>query len=112
MGTLRVSNSAALAIHRASFRAVRNLTYNDEDKLCHFEPTERSRLTEKSRSIVWGSGSARKWKWRMESFGKSSLKAERKEWENDPNVAASEEIVSPYVFCELNVRGPNRDERE
>ena len=33
----------------------------------------------------------------MESFGKSSLKAERKEYENDPNVAASEEICSPYA---------------
>ena len=31
----------------------------------------------------------------MESFGKSSLKAERKEWENDPNVAASEDICNP-----------------
>ena len=38
----------------------------------------------------------------MESFGKSSLKAERKEWENDPNVAASEEICSPYVQYGLN----------
>lgn len=33
----------------------------------------------------------------MESFGNSSLKAERKEYENDPNVAASEEICSPYT---------------
>jgi hypothetical protein len=31
----------------------------------------------------------------MESFGKSSLNAERKEWENDPKVAASEEICRP-----------------
>jgi len=38
----------------------------------------------------------------MESFGKSSLKAERKECENDPNVAASEEICSPYVRNWLN----------
>jgi len=38
----------------------------------------------------------------MESFGKSSLKAERKEWENDPNVAASEEICRPCVSCESN----------
>lgn len=38
----------------------------------------------------------------MESFGKSSLKAERKELENDPNVAASEEICSPYVRYGLN----------
>jgi hypothetical protein len=41
----------------------------------------------------------------MESFGKSSLKAERKEWENDPKVAASEEICSPYVRYGLN--GPH-----
>ena len=32
----------------------------------------------------------------MESFGKSSLKAERKELENDPNVAASEDICNPW----------------
>ena len=38
----------------------------------------------------------------MESFGKSSLKAERKEWENDPNVAASEEICRPCVRYGLN----------
>ena len=38
----------------------------------------------------------------MESFGKSSLKAERKEWENDPNAAASEEICNPYVRYGLN----------
>ena len=106
MGTLRVSNSAALAIHRASFRAVRNLAYNGE-KLCHFGSTEGNalRFTGKSTSIDWGLGSARNWKWRMESFGKSSLKAERKDWENDPNVAASEETCSPYVCYELN-RGP------
>jgi len=48
----------------------------------------------------------------MESFGKSSLKAERKEWENDPNVAASEEICRPCVHYELNgSHGPREGTR-
>lgn len=34
----------------------------------------------------------------MESFGKSSLKAERREWENDPNVAASEDTCNPWLL--------------
>ena len=32
-----VPNSAALAIHRASFRAVRNLTYDGEDNVIQIE---------------------------------------------------------------------------
>lgn len=35
----------------------------------------------------------------MESFGKSSRKAERNEWENDPNVAASVDICNPCIPC-------------
>ena len=48
----------------------------------------------------------------MESFGKSSLKAERKEWENDPNVAASVDICNPWFLCESVAWTQRRRKRE
>ena len=47
----------------------------------------------------------------MESFGKSSLKAERNEWENDPNVAASVDICNPWFPCVNRWYGTNEEAR-
>ena len=40
----------------------------------------------------------------MGSLGNSSLKAERKEWENEPNVAASEDVCNPWFLASTNDR--------
>ena len=34
----------------------------------------------------------------MESLGDSSLKAERNEWENEPNVTVSEDTCNPWFL--------------